>query len=241
MAVTEKWISETFRFGRIGLMAFWLAAAAGCDALDPSVLMPPESESVEEMPSQPTPSSIEVETTAEAGPREADMESIGPDESLRVYYQFTDDRGRVQFVERLADVPEAWRDRVGYVEMAQPPPLTPAEARRSWSVSAERSAEIALAANSRNAPNQRRRMDDFAGGDVILYSATWCGYCTKARAHLDREGVAYEIRDVDIKSVSNELREKTGRGGVPVLDFGGEVLRGYSSGQYDRAIRSIKG
>jgi glutaredoxin len=84
-----------------------------------------------------------------------------------------------------------------------------------------------------------------AGGggssDVILYSADWCGYCTKARRHLDGAGVAYELRDVDIPAVATELREKTGRGGVPVLDFDGEILRGYSPSHYDRIIRSIQG
>lgn len=180
------------------------------------------------------------------GPLEADMESIGPDGALRVYYQFVDDGGKVQFVERLTDVPTAWRDRVGYVEMSQAPPLTPAEARKSWVLSAERSKQIELAARLARPPKPvaaGRRMDEFEAesGGVILYSASWCGYCTRARQHLDREGVAYELRDVDIRSISQELREKTGRGGVPVLDFGGEILRGYSAAQYDRAIRTIKG
>jgi glutaredoxin len=174
------------------------------------------------------------------GENAATMDSIGPDSSMRVYYQFTDDRGSVQFVERLSDVPEAWRSRVGYVEMNQPPPLTPEAARRSWKVSASRAAEIALA---RQTPRgSGRRMDDFqSGGEVVLYSATWCGYCTKARAHLDGAGIDYQIRDVDNGSIARELKEKTGRGGVPVLDFGGEILRGYSRQQYDQAVRSIKG
>ena len=53
--------------------------------------------------------------------------------------------------------------------------------------------------------------------------------------------MAYELRDVDIPAVAQELREKTGRGGVPVLDFSGEVLRGYSADHYDRIIDQIQG
>lgn len=173
-----------------------------------------------------------TERPAETAP---DMQSIGPEGAMRVYYQFIDDRGQVRFVERLTDVPSAWRDQVGYVEMDQAPPLTPEEARRSWKVSEERATEILAAA----------RAAESAGGgassDVILYSADWCGYCTKARRHLDGAGVAYELRDVDIPAVATELREKTGRGGVPVLDFDGEILRGYSPSHYDRIIRSIQG
>lgn len=162
-----------------------------------------------------------------------DMQSIGPDGAMRVYYQFIDDRGRVRFVERLGDVPSAWRDQVGYVEMAQPPPLTPEAARRSWRVSEARATEILTAA----------RAAEVAGGtrDLILYSADWCGYCTKARRHLDGAGVAYDLRDVDIPAVAQELREKTGRGGIPVLDFSGEILRGYEASHYDRIIAKIQG
>jgi len=228
------------RAGRVFLTAV-LALLLGCDNFDPTSLMPSDSSStaagraadfVIEAATQGSERVSDAVRPSRSG--DPDMQSIGPGGSQRIYYQFVDDRGRVQFVERLGDVPEAWRDRVGYVEMSQPPPLTPLEARRSWKLSAGRTAEILLASAG---PNSRRRQS----ADVVLYSADWCGYCTKARAHLDRSGVDYEIRDVDIESVAQELREKTGRGGVPVLDFSGEILRGYSSEQYDRAIRSIQG
>jgi glutaredoxin len=214
-----------------------LALALGCDDFDPTALMPSNSGST----TAPFDADPAIEMAREDSQRvpptrssDPEMQSIGPGQSQRIYYQFVDDRGRVQFVERLGDVPETWRDRVGYVEMSQPPPLTPLEARRTWKLSAKRTTEILLASA---APNSRSRQDV----EVVLYSAQWCGYCTKARAHLDRSGVDYEIRDVDINAVAQELREKSGRGGVPVLDFSGEVLRGYSSEQYDRAIRSIQG
>lgn len=176
------------------------------------------------------------------------MDSIGPDSAMRVYYQFLDDRGGVQFVERLSDVPETWRDRVGYVEMDRPQPLTPAAARATWKLSESRKVEIASpryaanrSPNTSNGGKGKRRMDDFQSGEVLLYSATWCGYCTKARKHLDRAGVAYKILDVDNGAIARELKEKTGRGGVPVLDFEGEILRGYSASQYDKLIDAIQG
>jgi hypothetical protein len=60
-----------------------------------------------------------------------------------------------------------------------------------------------------------------------------------AKRHLDEGGYSYDERNVDRPSVSKELREKTGRGGIPVLDAEGEVLRGYSKEQYDRFLRGI--
>lgn len=216
-----------------------LALILGCDALDPSSLQPSASTPISDHASTdraagaPDPGKVRQSAQGKRS-NDPEMQSIGPGQSQRIYYQFVDDRGRVQFVERLSDVPEAWRDRVGYVEMSQPPPLTPLEARRTWKLSAGRTQEILLA----SARPSSHRMQNV---DVVLYSATWCGYCTKARAHLDRDGVDYEIRDVDNDAVAAELREKTGRGGVPVLDFSGEILRGYSPEQYDRAIQSIRG
>lgn len=222
----------------------WIGIASivvmlGCDRFDPSVLMPATSEENSSAPAEKSGTSRAIATAdgnVDASPRDPEMQSIGPDGSQRIYYQFVDDRGRVQFVERLSDVPEAWRNRVGYVEMSQPPPLTPLEARRTWKLSPNRTAEILLA-KSNAAPTARRGQTS----DVVLYSASWCGYCTKARAHLDRSGIDYEVRNVDNAEVAQELRDKTGRGGIPVLDFSGEILRGYSPQQYDNAIRAIQG
>ena len=239
----------TRRFGASGwlLLAVLSSGLLACDGFDPSALLPKKPNAAaangraDARAEQTRDAAVEVEEPGQAGRdagnRDPDMESIGPDASMRIYYQFVDNRGRVQFVERLSDVPAAWRDRVGFVEMNRPPPLTPLEARRTWQLSPDRTAEILLAsARSTGLSGSGGRQDV----DVVLYSAVWCGWCTKARAHLDREGIRYEIRDVDIEAVSQELREKTGRGGVPVLDFSGEILRGYSPTQYDRAIETIR-
>ena len=47
----------------------------------------------------------------------------------RVFYQYTDESGDVRFVQSLLEVPEAWRDRAGRVELAAVPPTSPAQAR----------------------------------------------------------------------------------------------------------------
>ena len=216
--------------GWIGIVGITLAflGALACDEVDVRVALPSLEESGD---SEPPPTKL-------GDRRSPDMESVGPEEALRIYYQFIDDRGKVRFVERLSDVPDAWREQVGYVEMSQPPPLTPREARESWRLSSKRATEIMLA----NLPDAASEQPVSGQSEsVILYSATWCGYCKKARAHLDGAGIRYELRDVDNEAIGRELREKTGRGGVPVLDFSGEILRGYSAEAYDKAIRTIRG
>ena len=33
--------------------------------------------------------------------------------------------------------------------------------------------------------------------DVTMYSTTWCGYCHRLKSQLDREGIAYEVVDIE--------------------------------------------
>lgn len=36
-----------------------------------------------------------------------------------------------------------------------------------------------------------------AAGTVTMYSTTWCGYCRRLRSQLDREGIAYDVIDIE--------------------------------------------
>jgi len=153
--------------------------------------------------------------------------SLGPDSAKRLYYQFTDERGSVRFVERLDQVPPDWRDRVGYVEMNGPPPTSPGEAQRMRGLGGGSVAGDVLAELS---PRGARR------SGVLLYYADWCGYCRKTRAELDRRGVAFELLDVENPVILAELVRKTGQRGVPVLDVDGKILIGYDPQGLDRLL-----
>lgn len=142
----------------------------------------------------------------------------GDDQALRLYYQFVDERRQVRFVESLDDVPEALRANVGFVKLATPPPLTPADARRARAVRSE--GAVAAARTSQ----------------VVLYAAEWCGACTRAKRHLARGGIAFEERNVDIPAVAEELVRKTGARGIPVLEAGGRILTGFSAPRYDELL-----
>lgn len=163
----------------------------------------------------------------ESAKKASDGVSLG--EATRLYYQFIDSSGRVAFVERLSEVPESWRDKVGFVEMESPPPLSPAMA--------ERTRDQRYAANGGGRAAGAKRAVA-AADPVILYSAEWCGWCRKAKRHLDGLGVDYQIRDVDIPANMQDLVAKTGQRGIPVLDVGGRIVTGFSADAYDRLIRS---
>ena len=149
--------------------------------------------------------------------------SIGPAESRRVYFQFLDDRGAVRFVERMDDVPAAWRDRVGFVELDRPPPMARVPA---------------PPARETYARGRRPAGPGGAVPNVVLYYADWCPWCKKAKAHLKKRGVDFVLRDVDDEAVLNELIEKTGQSSIPVIDVNGKILKGFDAGDLDRLLSS---
>lgn len=69
-------------------------------------------------------------------------------------------------------------------------------------------------------------------GDVVLYMATWCGYCKAAKAYLAQKGIAYRELDVDTPVGKAAFAQIGGRG-VPVLLTNGQRLSGFSAQSYD--------
>lgn len=68
--------------------------------------------------------------------------------------------------------------------------------------------------------------------EIIIYSAGFCGDCQHLKAYMDKEGIAYENRDIRENSAyAEELAEKTGKEGVPYVVIDGEWKRGYEPGE----------
>ena len=62
-----------------------------------------------------------------------------------------------------------------------------------------------------------------------MYSTTWCGYCVRAKALLDRRGLEYEeiVMDDD-PAFRQKLLEMTGRWTVPQIFIDDEPIGGYT-------------
>ena len=56
---------------------------------------------------------------------------------------------------------------------------------------------------------------------VIMYSTTWCGYCARLKSQMDREGIAYEVVDIDRDPAAAELvaQHNGGNQTVPTLVY----------------------
>jgi len=62
---------------------------------------------------------------------------------------------------------------------------------------------------------------------VEMYASDWCGYCRRARALLEKKGVAFAEIDVDM--VPGAREEMVARGGgdtVPQVFIGGKAVGG---------------
>jgi glutaredoxin 3 len=64
---------------------------------------------------------------------------------------------------------------------------------------------------------------------VRMYTTTWCGYCIRAKALLDRHGIQYEeILMDDDPAFRQKLLDMTGRWTVPQIFIDDEPIGGYT-------------
>ena len=84
---------------------------------------------------------------------------------------------------------------------------------------------------------------------VVLYSAAWCGYCTKAKAYMTAAHIRFEEIDVDTAYGRSAFARASGSapssgnarvGGIPYLVMGEQKQRGYSPQGYDRFFASLR-
>jgi mycoredoxin len=66
------------------------------------------------------------------------------------------------------------------------------------------------------------RRDSFRmSGSVTMYSTPWCGYCHRLKGQMDREGIAYEVVDIEEHPEAAEMVERVNHGNqtVPTLVY----------------------
>ncbi len=56
---------------------------------------------------------------------------------------------------------------------------------------------------------------------LTVYSTTWCGYCHRLKTQLDREGIAYEVVDIERDAAAAEfvMGVNGGNQTVPTVRF----------------------
>jgi len=78
--------------------------------------------------------------------------------------------------------------------------------------------------------------------NVKIYSTPSCTYCKQAKAFFKEEGIKFE--DVDVsenKKAAEEMVEKSGQMGVPVIVIDGKLVVGFDRDKIEEMIESGKG
>ncbi len=74
-------------------------------------------------------------------------------------------------------------------------------------------------------------------GKVIVYSTEACPWCRVAKDFLKENNIEFESKDVaEDEAARNELLEKSGRMGVPVLDIDGTIIVGFNQEAIEKAL-----
>ncbi|GIJ34238.1 NrdH-redoxin [Micromonospora sediminimaris] len=77
---------------------------------------------------------------------------------------------------------------------------------------------------------------------LTMYSTPWCGYCYRLKSQLDREGIAYQVVDIerDPAAATFVMQVNGGNQTVPTLRFAdGSALTNPSINQVKQHLASI--
>ncbi|GAB3089414.1 mycoredoxin [Micromonospora schwarzwaldensis] len=79
---------------------------------------------------------------------------------------------------------------------------------------------------------------------LTMYSTPWCGYCHRLKSQLDREGIAYEVVDIEQDPAAAEfvMGVNGGNQTVPTLRFvDGSALTNPSINQVKQHLAALPG
>ena len=73
--------------------------------------------------------------------------------------------------------------------------------------------------------------------NVIVYSTTMCPWCHRAMDYLKEKGVEFTHYDVSADmEKAQEMIEKSGQRGVPVIDIDGTIVVGFDKARIDQLL-----
>ena len=72
---------------------------------------------------------------------------------------------------------------------------------------------------------------------VTVYSTSTCPYCIRAKQFLNENNIPFENYDVSSdQQKAEEMIQKSGQMGVPVLDIEGEIIVGFDKERIKSAL-----
>lgn len=168
-------------------------------------------------------------------------------------YSFVDARGEVRAVSSIVEVPESVRERVLVTDLSLTPEQRQAHRYAFFADLRRPGADGSFPVTTVSRYNAARgegldvSLPPAEKGAVIVYSAEWCGFCKKAKRWLAEKSVPFIERDVERQpGASKELSAKLASagirgGGVPVIDWGGQIIMGFDVGKMNQLYENSRG
>ncbi len=80
-------------------------------------------------------------------------------------------------------------------------------------------------------------MADIKAKKIVIYSTPKCPICKRARAYLDKKGVAYEDIDVSAdEEAAHEMIHRSGQMSMPVIFVGNRMMLGFNQKKMDEML-----
>lgn len=213
------------------LILLGLCAASGCGQAEDSLIVSTVQGFLESASADADPDAddadFEVEATGEG--REvvviesgefSTLEESGPAQNQVPIFSYVDENGAAHMVQGRYNVPERYRAKARSLSKSRMPVINRYQEQ-----------EVKTRRVAYQPPYNPNR------NEVLLYSASWCGACRKAKAFLDQEGVAYDLLDIDRDPrAKEEVRRVLGSVRIPLLDIDGTYVAGFSPSEIRKAL-----
>jgi len=74
---------------------------------------------------------------------------------------------------------------------------------------------------------------------IITYTLSWCPHCNALKQYLKDKKLEFENIDVEQnEDAAEEIIEKTGQSGFPIIDIDGEILIGFDKEKIEKLLKS---
>ena len=156
---------------------------------------------------------------------------ISKPKPMKGVYKYVDDHGVVNYTDDIRKVPRKYRKRARH-------PMGGSYTVYKVSPVDDLIEKYKVDADSYKRAPAEKKAARAGGGPIILYSTPWCPYCKKARNYLVQRGVKFQEKNVSSSRAALEemLQKSGGARGVPVIDVGGKIIRGFNTRAIDQAL-----
>jgi glutaredoxin len=123
-----------------------------------------------------------------------------------------------------------WTDADGHIHYSDKPPAGASTKQVKVRINSIAGPAVVTPAPGSTKPSSSAR------AAVKMFTASWCGYCKKAKAHLNARGVPFQEIDVESSDSARRQFSELGGRGVPVILVGGQRMDGFDAGGLDAML-----